>query len=76
MFKEYDVSHCLSVSSYISIFRALSGIFSPLDIPASGASFRGRAGVRGLAGTMRLERPGRIASPFGASGPRLWAARP
>src|SRR4029077_20655654 len=35
--KEYDVSHRLSVSSYISIFGAFSRIFSPLDIPASGA---------------------------------------
>jgi hypothetical protein len=38
--KEYDVSHCLSVSSYISIFGAFSRIFSPPDIPESGAGFR------------------------------------
>jgi hypothetical protein len=34
LLKEYDVSHRLGVSSYISIFDPFSGIFSPLDIPA------------------------------------------
>jgi len=35
MFKEYDVSHCLNVSSYISIFAPLSGFFA-VRLPAAG----------------------------------------
>ena len=66
MFKEYDVSHQLSVSSYISIFAALSGVFAVRLFRRQVSASRGRTGHR-------FGCPASIAPPAGGhAAPAVW----